>query len=267
MFPLLVSVAWFAPRLHFDRPARPTQRASGTLTESATGALLSLYSVNGGQRGMLSCTATLIAPNAILTAAHCTLGFFGTSVPPRHYFTFGKDVSKFQKNSIGFPPATFEVIRFVAHPEFRGTGARLAAGLGHLNDIAIGFLAAPVEGVPPARLARAHGEDLEEASEVFAVGYGNGGLQRRLSAQFGKIGAFEFELRHVASSEHKCYGDSGGPSYILVAEKDATRESVVGITSRSSDERACRGDAIDTRLEPYLPWIDGVLSSAKSRQL
>ena len=70
-----------------------------------TGALLSVYDFGGGQMfGSFACTGTLIAPDVVMMAGHCTIDFFGGSVPFRNYFTFERDVSTFGMSSLTLPP-------------------------------------------------------------------------------------------------------------------------------------------------------------------
>ena len=57
-----------------------------------TGVLLTIYDFGGGQVfATPTCTGTLIAPDVVMMAAHCTIDLFGAS--PKNYFSFELDVS------------------------------------------------------------------------------------------------------------------------------------------------------------------------------
>ena len=85
------------------------------------------------------CTGTLIAPNAVLTAAHC--------VTNASEFTF-------HLGTYGAPSGSYPVSQVIIHPEHSTDPSNPNF---YVNDIAILGLSSPVEDIAPAQLG-----DIEE---------------------------------------------------------------------------------------------------------
>lgn len=132
------------------------------------------------------CTASLIGPQAILTAAHCA--------------TTGETVSF----------TTVDGKSYVATME------RFAQWPGTDLDLNVGRVATPVTGIKPLEIRT---DRFEKANLlVDMIGYGcitpggGGGNDGILRMGQGKVtGAQAFDLILAASPSALCYGDSGGP--------------------------------------------------------
>jgi hypothetical protein len=155
------------------------------------------------------CTGTLIAPNVVLTAAHCNLG------SPRVYVSFD---TKFSSKSKLLPGT------FYYDPQYN-----FAQDDPH--DIAVVVLDKPVNGVTPARLPRAGQLDGLKVNQKFTVvGYGG---QEPVNQPGGPVIAYldtrEFSTASLNSvnpawlrlsqnpatgDSGACYGDSGGPNFL-----------------------------------------------------
>jgi secreted trypsin-like serine protease len=196
------------------------------------------------------CTATLIAPDVAITAAHCLIdqgfGDFG--------FTLDADLTDEMRDLI-------PVVTYHRHPQFEehGDGDELS-GTARRNDIAVLILERPIDDVPVEVLA-APGEAAEIASgsEVTLCGYGRdqwsvpetAGLKR--DATLWVEHATEWELATEADGPQACKGDSGGP--LFVDTPDGRR--IAGLVSRAAGEtNMCNTGAIYTRVSSYIEWVE-----------
>jgi uncharacterized protein (TIGR03382 family) len=205
----------------------------------ATGALVRGYSYR--------CTATLIAPDVAITAAHCLeeggYGDFG--------FTLDDNLRPFVDDVI-------PVLTHHQHPEFHLDGEY--RGISQRNDIAVIILDQPVEDVPVERLD--DGLDvvgLSTGDQLSLCGYGraqwsdlgSSGIKR--DAIVYVAGMSTFELQSIDEDPQPCRGDSGGP--LFVEREDGRR--LTGLVSRSvGATNRCATGAIYTRVEPYIEWIE-----------
>jgi secreted trypsin-like serine protease len=190
------------------------------------------------------CTGTALAPDLVLTAAHC--------VARRERY----QVKAYQTG------AAIPVRSVALHPRF--DFANYAASRA-TADIALIKLAAPLpEDVIPASLAAARrvavGETLTIAGfGVTIAGTGRGLGQPRMATLTvtGKPGSLQIRLYDVATRNQRiglggCTGDSGAPAY------DGEGPLVIGVVSWSTapgDETGCGGLTGITPLLSYRDWI------------
>ena len=208
---------------------------TGAAEFPATGAL------TAGMR--LRCTATLIAPDVVLTAAHClepaAFGYLG--------FTLDPDLSD----------GAQDVIRALVahpHPDFDGGTAEFL-DLGERNDIGIMILERPVEGVAFERIDLA--AELAPGAELALCGYGRdtwatvmAGTKRDARVTIARAEAHE--LATTAEGPQPCTGDSGGP---LFADTPDGRV-IAGVISRAvGASNMCDTGAIATLAASHAPWI------------
>jgi hypothetical protein len=187
------------------------------------------------------CTATLVTPRVLLTAAHC---FVETPGFRRAVFPGNDDRNFTEKDLLPLEATAYD-------PDYR------VARQGH--DFGIVVLASPLP-IPPLRINRAP-IDKAQGKIIRYVGYGlvngrdpnSGGLKRTATAPIADVSSI---LIAVAPNAHgSCQGDSGGPMLL----DDGTGESIIGVTS-FIDNSACIRDTFYQRVDTQLAWVDQQLA-------
>lgn len=191
--------------------------------------------------GEFLCSATLVSPSVILTAAHCV------------------DNDPIAIDAVFFPDSETETpyaaVAYAIHPEYRFPAA----------DLAMVLLEAPVAGVTPVPLVD---RSPRRRKVGTIVGYGadeagNMGVKemgavrlvqcpRRVPSLGLQPGDLSRALCWRARSwgQDTCHGDSGGP--LLVGE------ALAGVTSGGDPD--CSGFlSWDTSVAPFRPWIVSLL--------
>ena len=230
---------------------------------------------DGSPIGSMLCSGTLIAPDVVLVAGHCNLSLFvDTAAPVQYYFSTSLDVTSFgAKGDLTLPPHTTKVAKMLPHPQFDLD--RVGAGLRHTYDIALVYLEKPVTKIKPSPVIHAdEAAAIKKGAEVAIVGYGrrhednrgrgDAGIKYHGLTKVQEVGKYEMQISPGSPQPHKCHGDSGGPTFMKLGKGKAARLAVVGVTSHAYDEADCMHGGVDTRVDPYLNWINKNMEEACS---
>lgn len=189
------------------------------------------------------CTGTLIGPNKVLTAAHCTWGSTA-------------DELSFLINDTAYPVAEIYI-----HPSF----SWYDFGTDRAYDISVLILSTDVDGITPSPIYR---QRPLPGTPLTLVGYGAGGT----GSPDGGLELDDFGTKRVGTTtlervgrtilywffdsnneSNTAHGDSGGPSFI----EQADTLYVAGITTGGdSDPSRLGGISYNTRVDSLAAWID-----------
>ncbi len=274
-------------RWTYDRKGQPKPIIHGedAFVEDfpSAGGLVAEGSIGALSGKLFMCSSTLIAPDVVLTAAHC-VDFedlvrqqYGVTLDSLDfYWSRETDLSGYGLGaSLPLPDDAAKGSQFTWHDDWVGATA-LQIGLSENNDIGLIFLDEPLEDVPLAILPTPEEALLlQEGDLVDIVGWGQrsqtevGGQGPAGEKQFAdswiaELGEFEFKVGEDPEDARKCHGDSGGPTYWELAETDTLDpRRQIGVTSHSYDYTDCtQTGGVDTRVDPYLDWLDELLRDA-----
>jgi hypothetical protein len=220
----------------------------GGAPPAADGAGRSVVMIVGS--GGTACTATAIARDLLLTAAHC--------VQP------GSDY-KFADGEPGHAPVLRDFLRIERDPQFD-----LKRLLGHLAtaDIALLKLAQPLPARIPAVRIGGETETVTVGDALIVAGYGvsargadrlDGLVRAAMLTVTGQPGTLQIRLydprtKGVSAGLGACTGDSGAPAFRYTGGKLA----VIGVVSWSTGpnlDAGCGGLTGITPLVRYRQWI------------
>lgn len=230
-----------APAIDADPPSARGQPIYHGVDDDASSEVVGLRVQDAPGSDGGRCSGTMIAPQIVLTAAHCV-----ADAPTG---------ARFLVTAKAAPPYTDD--DFVEADEWTA----LEHG-GFVDDLALLHLPAPPPGGGRlARVARTPLTREDLGAMVRAVGYGllspeDSTLARRRATDVELV-SFDAEALYTDEQDTgTCFGDSGGPRFL-----DRGRGlEIVGVTSQTV--RACTSAGVSTRTDIALaefiePWVTG----------
>ena len=213
------------------------------------GAVVLLASYPTDRSVLATCTATLIAPDVLLTAAHCV----DTQNHPGWIFGMfpGADASAYPTLA-ALEPHLLPVSATHAHPAYDRAPPFNA-------DIAVALLAAPYTAVAPLPIRRDPLTAGMVGQPARIVGYGQAVVGTPSSTRRQAVTVIDGidvgDTVRVGDAQHlTCLGDSGGPALYTVGG----REEVIGVDSYA-DNGNCDRPAHFRRTDAHLGFIEDYL--------
>ena len=216
-----------------------------------------------GEYTISACTATLITPETMLTAAHC-----GNDYPLEAVLAFG---AAFFGPSVDEASLEVGLSNLVVHPDYEElVNTPIGPDYGS-HDISVLTLATPVLDIEPALLRRVELTDADEGTELLSVGFGvtsaggeDGGIKRSAVVTVDQLWQ-GFLLSDNASNPNEasiCSGDSGGPML------GVTEGRLIEWAVHSWGDENCAQRSGSTRVDLLYEWIlDQVEAVHGSRDL
>ena len=196
----------------------------------------------------VGCTGVLVHPKVVLTAGHCVGGITAVKLATNDYTNQGEKISVARTYEYSNSWNTYDIAVLVLAQEAETEPRVIASGCA-LQDLYDGSEAQIVGYGATDIWGTQYGTKLREAPTVIEDADCDN-LWSGCNASVSPGG----ELGAGGNGTDACYGDSGGPLYLLTDHGDY----VVGLTSRSYNAvwAPCAEGGIWVRPDAVLSWIE-----------
>jgi secreted trypsin-like serine protease len=204
--------------------------------QSQTGDWPTTVALALGSQGF--CTGTLVAPNLVVSAAHCLVDRETDS---------GSEVTVVLGNTVqtGTP---YRVQKIKISPKYRDEAT---------NDIAYLTLTTAINNVPLVEVLADEAEKRQlfaRGAPVTLVGFGQndqGGSNVKFDVETSVVrDQFGGPIAIGGNGKDSCFGDSGGPAYGRLANGELR---VFGVVSRGSQN--CLQGGLYTKMPDHICWV------------
>ncbi len=200
------------------------------------------YAIDGGHSGM--CTAVLVAPDWVLTAAHCAV-----DAGDNDTFVMAPDLDAAHLSDLHGVAEAFP------HPGYDGHGQ-------HPHDVALLRLTDPVEDVDFIPVTAELPDSAWSGTWLHYVGYGadtyfggpGAGMKRETDLQIAWVTSHEFAT--YAEDSNYCSGDSGGPGFVELEGRWYVAGVVSSVYAKENGEDMCEGGGWTMRVDAELGFLD-----------
>lgn len=244
ILPLLLA-ACAAPGADADPVNEAASPIIGGTLDTGDPAVVLLYSYPADESSLYTCSAAVIAPTVLITAAHCV---DDANHPGYVHGVFAEPDASSYANIKALKPHLLSVKSVHAHPDYDTAPPFYA-------DIAVVILDKPILATP-LPINRAAPSPSLVGGPARMVGYGQ--------VQVGKYNVIKHEAPTVVASigpvdtivvgdsaHLSCIGDSGGPALVMI---DGV-ETIVGVDSYT-ETSGCKEPAHYRRTDVFTSFLD-----------
>ena len=206
--------------------------------------------------GLPHCTATLVAPKVLVTAAHCVNGHMTNERLARGKVTvaFGSVYSQPLFAPVAVERATYP-----------NSGSLVFDPVTLRHDVALLYLASPIAatGIAPSTLhsgTPTWQQIKSDQTKLTFVGFGFNvidnekvGLGIKREASWAISAYDDYAVSFSAPNTNTCSGDSGGPGFLQI------NGALILAAITSGGDDACKF-GFDTRIDSYIEWLKAGIS-------
>ncbi|MBK9032312.1 MAG: trypsin-like serine protease [Myxococcales bacterium] len=234
-----------------DRPATTAAPIIGGAASPDDHAVVLLASYPPDRSVLATCTATLVAPDVLLTAAHCV----DTANHPGWIFGMFPDAdASIYPTLVALEPHLVPVREVHVHPSYDPSPPFTA-------DIAVALLATPSTITPlPIRRTALTAAMAGQAARIIGYGQATVGVPSMTRRQASTViaGLDAGDTVRVGDPQHlTCLGDSGGPATIM----EGGVETVIGVDSYA-DNGNCDSPAHFRRTDAHRSFLETYVGAA-----